>query len=91
MASSSVERERIEHLIGRGGLESAARACLEAGVEMIMIESEGITESVGRDHSQIVQLECLRSGVWGTKSSWGRIVTYREPPAAPAQTARRDR
>jgi phosphosulfolactate synthase (CoM biosynthesis protein A) len=28
------------------------------------------------DHSQIVQLECLRSGIWGTKSLWGRVVTY---------------
>lgn len=25
------------------------------------------------DHSQIVQLECLRSGIWGTQSTWGRI------------------
>ena len=31
------------------------------------------------DHSQVVQLECLRSGIWGTKSTWGRIVTYRKP------------
>ncbi len=29
------------------------------------------------DHSQIVQLECLRSGLWGTKSLWGRILTYK--------------
>src|SRR5262249_58812135 len=29
------------------------------------------------DHSQIVQLECLRSGVWGTKSLWGRVLTYK--------------
>ncbi len=28
------------------------------------------------DHSQIVQLECLRSGIWGTKSLWGRVLTY---------------
>jgi hypothetical protein len=28
------------------------------------------------DHSQIVQLECLRRGIWGTKSLWGRVVTY---------------
>jgi phosphosulfolactate synthase (CoM biosynthesis protein A) len=28
------------------------------------------------DHSQIVQLECLRRGIWGTKSLWGRIRTY---------------
>ena len=29
------------------------------------------------DHSQIVQLECLRSGIWGTSGTWGRILTYR--------------
>jgi phosphosulfolactate synthase (CoM biosynthesis protein A) len=28
------------------------------------------------DHSQIVQLECLRSGIWGTAESWGRVVGY---------------
>ena len=103
-----------EWLIGQ------ARRYLKAGVYMIMIESEGITESVRSwrtdvpakiidalgldrvmfeaadpevfawyirnygpeinlfvDHSQIVQLECLRSGIWGTKSLWGRVVTYK--------------
>lgn len=25
------------------------------------------------DHSQIVQLECLRQGIWGTQATWGRI------------------
>lgn len=29
------------------------------------------------DHSQIVQLECLRSGIWGTKSLWGRVVSFK--------------
>jgi phosphosulfolactate synthase (CoM biosynthesis protein A) len=29
------------------------------------------------DHSQIVQLECLRSGVWGTNDVWGRVYTYK--------------
>lgn len=29
------------------------------------------------DHSQIVQLECLRSGIWGTTSTWGRVLTYK--------------
>jgi phosphosulfolactate synthase (CoM biosynthesis protein A) len=29
------------------------------------------------DHSQIVQLECLRSGIWGTQSLWGRVLTYK--------------
>jgi phosphosulfolactate synthase (CoM biosynthesis protein A) len=97
-----------------------AQKHLSAGAHMIMIESEGITESVQRwrtdiaarfirelgldktmfeaadpevfawyiknygpevnlfvDHSQIVQLECLRSGLWGTQSLWGRVLTYR--------------
>ena len=30
------------------------------------------------DHSQIVQLECLRTGIWGTKDIWGRVVTYKQ-------------
>ena len=97
-----------------------AKRCLEAGAYMIMIESEGITESVAKwrsdmpakfvnalglenvmfeaadpqvfewyvknygaevnlfiDHSQIVHLESMRSGIWGTKSLWGRVVTYK--------------
>lgn len=110
-----------------------ARRCLDAGAEIIMIESEGITENVETwrtdavaeiiaalgiqktmfeaaepavfewyiknygpeiglfvDHSQIVQLECLRSGIWGTKSTWGRVMTYRGSPAGKSvNTARR--
>lgn len=103
-----------------GWVIGLARRCLDAGADRIMIESEGITESVTAwrtdavaavidglglgpvmfeaadppvfewyvknygaevnlfvDHSQIVQLECLRAGLWGTKSSWGRIATYK--------------
>jgi phosphosulfolactate synthase (CoM biosynthesis protein A) len=98
-----------------------AKRFLEAGAEIIMIESEGVTENVDPwrtdvpakfidelgveklmfeaadpdvfawyvknygadvnlfvDHTQIVQLECLRAGIWGTKSLWGRVVTYKE-------------
>ncbi len=98
-----------------------AKRYIDAGAYMIMIESEGITESVSSwrtevppkiiqslglervmfeaadpdvfawyiknygpeinlfvDHSQIVQLECLRSGIWGTKGLWGRVVTYKD-------------
>jgi phosphosulfolactate synthase (CoM biosynthesis protein A) len=29
------------------------------------------------DHSQIVQLECLRSSIWGTKNLWARVLTYK--------------
>ena len=98
-----------------------AKRFLEAGAEIIMIESEGITENVDPwrtdvpakfidglgvdklmfeaadpdvfawylknygvdvnlfvDHSQIVQLECLRAGIWGTKNLWGRVVTFKD-------------
>lgn len=34
------------------------------------------------DHSQIVELECLRAGIWGTASLWGRVVTYTGTDAA---------
>jgi len=97
-----------------------AKKFLDAGAYLIMIESEGITESVKTwrtdvvakiidglglekvmfeaadpevyawyiknygpevnlfvDHSQIVQCEIYRRGIWGTKSIWGRIVTYK--------------
>jgi phosphosulfolactate synthase (CoM biosynthesis protein A) len=103
-----------------GWVVRRAKACLEAGAAMIMIESEGITENAWPwrtdvaaaimdglgpervmfeaadppvfewylknygietnlfvDHSQIVQLECLRSGIWGTKSTWGRMMSYK--------------
>lgn len=103
-----------------GAAVRLARRHLDAGAHLIMVESEGITESVTEwrtdavaaivgelgldrvvfeaaeppvfewyvksygpdvnlfvDHSQIVQLESLRSGIWGTKSTWGRVLTYR--------------
>jgi phosphosulfolactate synthase (CoM biosynthesis protein A) len=102
-----------------GRLVAQAERALDAGAEIVMIESEGITESVSSwrtdvaarivdrlglervmfeaadppvfewyvktygnevnlfvDHSQIVQLEALREGIWGTKSTWGRVQNY---------------
>jgi len=37
------------------------------------IKNYGYNINLFIDHSQIVQLECLRSGIWGIKSTWGRI------------------
>ncbi len=116
---------RVEELEAEGTTDpdwavQRAKRHLDAGAYMIMIESEGITESVRTwrtdvistfirelglertmfeaadpevfawhvknygpevnlfvDHSQIVQLECLRSGIWGTKDIWGRVLTYK--------------
>ncbi len=41
------------------------------------IKNYGPEVNVFVDHSQIVQLQCLRSGIWGTMSLWGRVVTYK--------------
>lgn len=103
-----------------GWVIGQARRFLEAGAYMIMVESEGITESVNTwrtdvaseiadsiglekvmfeaadpevfewyvknygpeinlfvDHSQLLQLETLRRGIWGTSSTWDRIKTYK--------------
>lgn len=92
----------------------------QAGVERVMIESEGITENVAAwrtdaiqqilaglpadkvmfeaadprvfnwyvrefgtdvnlfvDHSQIVQLSCLREGIWGMSDTFGKITSFR--------------
>jgi phosphosulfolactate synthase (CoM biosynthesis protein A) len=117
--ASSVAELEAEGTKDVGWATALMKRHLAAGAEMIMVESEGITESVSTwrtdvvsrivsavglerlmfeaadpavftwyvktygpevnlfvDHSQIVQLECLRSGIWGTKSLWGRVVTY---------------
>ncbi|KAL4071354.1 hypothetical protein V8B97DRAFT_1962865 [Scleroderma yunnanense] len=99
---------------------SLGKKFLDAGVERLMIESEGITKNVYEwrtdaiqailkelpmervmfeaadpkvfnwyirefgidvnlfvDHSQIVQLTCLRSGIWGMADTFGKVVSYR--------------
>jgi hypothetical protein len=41
------------------------------------IRNYGIDVNLFVDHSQIVQLECLRAGLWGTDDTWGRMLSYR--------------
>jgi phosphosulfolactate synthase (CoM biosynthesis protein A) len=119
--ATSVEELEAEGTSDPSRAIRLARRYLDAGAHLIMIESEGITESVRTwrtdvvsrivnelglekvmfeaadpevfswyvksfgpevnlfvDHSQIVQLTCLRAGIWGTKSTWGRVVSYKE-------------
>ncbi len=119
--ASAAEALEAEGILDPSWAITRARRFLDAGAYLVMIESEGITESVKTwrvempakfanalglekimfeaadpqvfawyiknlgpevnlfvDHSQIVQLECLRSGIWGTSSLWGRVQTYKE-------------
>ena len=113
---TSAEELKAEGVSDVGWLIAKARRLIEAGVELLTIESEGVTGDVAEwrtdipariiaelglecvmfeaadprvfewyvksygnevnlfvDHSQVLQLEALRQGIWGTMSTWGRI------------------
>lgn len=59
------------------GLESLVFEAADPEVFAWYVKSYGPEVNLFVDHSQVVQLECLRSGIWGTKSLWGRVHTYR--------------
>jgi phosphosulfolactate synthase (CoM biosynthesis protein A) len=83
-----VESEGITENVEPWRTDVAARFINELGMEKLMFEAAepevfawyvknyGPEVNLFVDHSQIVQLECLRSGIWGTKSLWGRVVTF---------------
>jgi phosphosulfolactate synthase (CoM biosynthesis protein A) len=85
-----IDSEGITEDVRTWRTDVATRFAQELGVDRIMFEaadpavfswyvkSYGPEVNLFVDHSQIVQLECLRSGVWGTANLWGRVVTYKE-------------
>src|SRR5213082_1846268 len=58
------------------GLEKVMFEAAEPEVFGWYIKNYGPEVNLFVDHSQIVQLECLRRGIWGTKSLFGRVLTY---------------
>lgn len=94
-----VESEGITENVRSWRTDVVAKIVNELGLEKVMFEAAdpavfswyiknfGPDVNLFVDHSQVVQLECLRSGIWGTKSTWGRIVTYRERTRRAAGTA----
>ena len=95
-----IESEGITEQITSWRTEVPARFINELGLDKVMFEaadpevfswyvkSYGPEVNLFVDHSQIVQLECLRSGIWGTKSTWGRVVTYKgSGKGAPAEVS----
>jgi phosphosulfolactate synthase (CoM biosynthesis protein A) len=83
-----IESEGITEEVTTWRTDVVARIAREVGLEKVMFEAAdpevfgwyvknyGPEVNLFVDHSQIVQLECLRRGIWGTKSLWGRVVTY---------------
>jgi phosphosulfolactate synthase (CoM biosynthesis protein A) len=59
------------------GLEKVMFEAADPDVFAWYIKNYGPDVNLFVDHSQIVQLETLRAGVWGTKSLWGRVITYK--------------
>jgi phosphosulfolactate synthase (CoM biosynthesis protein A) len=83
-----IESEGITEEVATWRTDVVAEITRELGLEKVMFEAAdpevfgwyvknyGPEVNLFVDHSQIVQLECLRRGIWGTKSLWGRVVTY---------------
>ncbi len=59
------------------GLESLMFEAADPAVFEWYIKNYGPEVNLFVDHSQLVQLECYRQGIWGTNAIWGRVTTYR--------------
>jgi len=59
------------------GLEKLMFEAADPEVFAWYVKNYGPEVNMFVDHSQIVQLETLRRGIWGTKSLWGRVLTYK--------------
>ena len=85
-----IESEGITEQVREWRTDVVARIVAELGLEQVMFEAAepevfswylknyGIDVNLFVDHSQIVQLEALRSGIWGTHDTWGRVLAYRD-------------
>jgi phosphosulfolactate synthase (CoM biosynthesis protein A) len=67
----------VAKIINALGLEKPMFEAADPAVFAWYVKNYGAEVNLFVDHSQIVQLECLRSGLWGTKSLWGRVLTYK--------------
>ncbi len=67
----------VAKIINAIGLEKPMFEAADPEVFAWYIKNYGAEVNLFVDHSQIVQLESLRSGIWGTKSLWGRVLTYK--------------
>ena len=66
----------VSEIVSRLGIEKVMFEAADPEVFGWYVKNYGPEVNLFVDHSQIVQLECLRRGIWGTKSLWGRVVTY---------------
>jgi phosphosulfolactate synthase (CoM biosynthesis protein A) len=84
-----VESEGITEQVRNWRTDVSAMIADELGIDKVMFEAAepqvfgwyiknfGPEVNLFVDHSQIVELECIRSGIWGTTDLWGRVLTYK--------------
>jgi phosphosulfolactate synthase (CoM biosynthesis protein A) len=93
-----IESEGITENVRNWRTDVVARIISALGTDKVMFEAAdpavfdwyvknyGPELNLFIDHSQLVQLECLRSGIWGTASVWGRVLTYRPKSVQEAES-----
>jgi len=84
-----VESEGITENVSSWRTDVPAEFADEVGLEHVMFEAAdpevfnwyiknyGPEVNLFVDHSQIVQLECLRRGIWGSNELWGRVQSFK--------------
>jgi phosphosulfolactate synthase (CoM biosynthesis protein A) len=85
-----IESEGITENVTTWRTDVPARIADALGLEKVMFEAAdpevfrwyiknyGPEVNLFVDHSQIVELECLRAGIWGTADLWGRVLTFKD-------------
>jgi len=86
-----IESEGITENVRSWRTDVPARITAALGADRIMFEAAdpavfawylqnyGPEVNLFVDHSQILQLECLRTGIWGTAELWGRVTSFKDP------------
>jgi phosphosulfolactate synthase (CoM biosynthesis protein A) len=84
-----VEAEGITEEVVEWRTDVAYRIANGLGIENLVFEAPGpemfewYVKNFGPavnlfvDNSQIVELECMRSGLWGKATTWGRVVSWK--------------
>jgi phosphosulfolactate synthase (CoM biosynthesis protein A) len=67
----------VAKIIQALGLEKPMFEAADPEVFAWYVKNYGAEVNLFVNHSQIVQLESLRAGIWGNKSLWGRVLTYK--------------
>ena len=92
-----IESEGITEQVREWRTDVVARIASELGLEHAFeaadpdvfswyVKNYGIDVNLFVDNTEIVQLERLRAGIWGTNDTWGRVLAYRTnlEPAVPS-------